>query len=389
MTEDEKILLNRLEQAISGNTWDEFQTNPAITSLCIKHKIEALLCTGGLSEGLLPPLFQQAAEQSVLQFWHLFTRTKQICTLLEDHGIRCAVLKGVSIARDYPVMEYRKSGDIDVLIHPDDLILAEKALLEEGCIKQEEEKVLHHCSFRGTDKIDIEVHTMFAEPFDNEETNQKLKNYAADALLHTTAEPIESVVFPFLSEPYQALSLCLHMLQHYLRAGFGLKLLADWSVFWNKHDTPELRNEYRMYTDDLGITGFSDLISSCCVYSLGMKPEHHPGELMDRELADLFLDEVMKGGEFGHSSAERMVSMRGSHVTDFLREFHHQMSLNYPEKSKNRLLWPGLWSMTLVRFLRNNRKIRHVSLKQVLVSARDRSRLNESMHLFSENNQKK
>ena len=63
-------------------------------------------------------------------------------------------------------------------------------------------------------------------------------------------------------------------------------------------------------------------------------------------------------------------------------EFHHQMHLNFPRADKCFLLFPVLWVVTLVRFLRNNRRVREVSLAQVLRTADRRSRQMELLGLF-------
>ena len=88
--------------------------------------------------------------------------------------------------------------------------------------------------------------------------------------------------------------------------------------------------------------------------------------------------------EFGKSSATRMVNLQGSKKSAYVKEFHHQMHLNFPKAGKCPLLWPVLWVITLVRFLVNNRRIRKVALKDVLKSAGDRGKLNEKLHIFED-----
>ena len=77
-----------------------------------------------------------------------------------------------------------------------------------------------------------------------------------------------------------------------------------------------------------------------------------------------------------------MVAVRGSGLGAYTREFHHQMHLNFPRAGKCFLLWPLLWCMTLVRFLRNNRKIRHTSVRAVLRNAKARGKLVKRLFLF-------
>ena len=385
MNSNEKVLISLLKRSISDNSWDESAVSDAIFRLAEFHKVGTLLYELLKSSHLQIPLqLQKDSEKSVLQFWHLFTLTKQLCDLLKDNGIEVVVLKGISAARDYPVMEYRKSGDVDLLINKSDVDDAKRVLAEAGYRVEEEQKALHHIAFRGPDGIEVEVHTLFAEPFDDKETNEKLEYYSQEALNHIVPGTMEGVEFPFLDEEYQALSLILHMLQHYLRAGFGLKLLTDWVVFWNNRYTPELYKQYLLLIKDLKIDGFSDMVGSVCIRYLGLNAEHMPCNLIEENICEAFLDEVLKGGEFGRSSTDRMVSLRKNSLFEYIREFHHQTCLNFPNASKIFIFWPVLWIITLIRFLINNRKIRHTTLYDVLKTAGDRSRINEKIHLFSE-----
>lgn len=385
MNSNEKVLISLLKRSISGNSWDESAVSDAIFRLAEFHKVGTLLYELLKSSHLqIPVQLQKDSEKSVLQFWHLFTLTKQLCDLLKDNGIEVVVLKGISAARDYPVMEYRKSGDVDLLINKSDVDDAKRVLVEAGYRVEEEQKALHHIAFRGPDGIEVEVHTLFAEPFDDKETNEKLEYYSQEALNHIVPGTMEGVEFPFLDEEYQALSLLLHMLQHYLRAGFGLKLLTDWVVFWNRHYTPDLYQKYALLIRNLRIDGFSDMVGSVCIRYLGLEADHMPCKLIEEDICELFLDEVLKGGEFGRSSTDRMVSLRRNSLFEYIREFHHQTCLNFPKASKFFLLWPFLWIITLVRFLINNRTIRHTTLRDVLKSTGERSKINERIHLFSE-----
>jgi len=65
-----------------------------------------------------------------------------------------------------------------------------------------------------------------------------------------------------------------------------------------------------------------------------------------------------------------MVIVRGSGINGYIREFHHQMNLNYPKCGKIFLFWPVLWIATLIRFIYNNRKIRKTTSVDILKKAK-------------------
>ena len=207
------------------------------------------------------------------------------------------------------------------------------------------------------------------------------------------------VTFNLTTDAYQAFYLLLHMLQHFLRAGFGLKLLCDWVVFWKKGMPGEEQQLYKKLITESGLKGFSDVVTAACVEYLGL-PEENVSFLksnLKEDTAEVsgkgvrtagdtlqaaFLRDVLDSEEFGKTSEDRMVAVRGSGFGAYTREFHHQMHLNFPRAGKYFLLWPLLWCMTLVQFLRNNRKIRHTSVRAVLENAKSRGELVKRLFLF-------
>ena len=53
---------------------------------------------------------------ALLNYYQIDQFTRHTVSLLEDNGIDCILLKGISLASCYPVPEYRKLGDLDLYI---------------------------------------------------------------------------------------------------------------------------------------------------------------------------------------------------------------------------------------------------------------------------------
>jgi len=132
--------------------------------------------------------------------------------------------------------------------------------------------------------------------------------------------------------------------------------------------------------DRLEIKGFSDVVTMSCVRFLGLE-ETKISWMHCNENSPVveFMREVLDAEEFGNSNHNRMVVMRGTGLFDYVREFHHQMRLNFPKAGRCIFFWPVLWCITLIRFIRNNRRIRQVSTANVLKEAARRSRLMEKI----------
>lgn len=326
-----------------------------------------------------------AAKKTALQNYRLLFLSRYLLDRLVHAGIPAVLLKGASAACSYPTPELRKSGDVDILLlEPEKLAQACEVLETCSFQKKEGAQMQHHVTYCTEEGIETELHTMLAEPFDHTRINQYLQKQLAVCREQMVYRELMGVRLPVLSDGDQAYGLLIHMLQHYLRAGFGLKLLCDWTVFWNRKPPKEAAEHYLKLIQDSGLKGFSDTITEACCLYLGLQKEavcwmDSGGK---KGAARELMADILEGGEFGRSSSERMVSLRSRGVRAYVREFHHQMCLSYPKGSRYRVLWLMLWTATLIRFLHNNRRVRKTTALAVIRKAGQRSRLTAEMELW-------
>ncbi len=361
-----------------------------IFAIAKKHAVVSLLYEVlKLNESFPKELFDEVeklSRQTVVQNYKLLYLSNYIVKRLEEEGVTVLLLKGAATAAFYPNPELRKSGDIDLLItNREEEQRACVVLVKEGYILKEQQLANHHYVFETLEGIEIELHIMLAEPFDNKKINEYLENLLIEFYNHYEEKNLLGSLLPVPEDGYHAYYLLLHMLQHYLRSGFGLKLLCDWVVFWNREIKEKDQNTFLRLISESGLQGFAERITATCVTYFGLE-EAAIGFMMrepiDKEVTQEFIREIMEAEEFGKSARERMVVLRGTKPVDYAREFHHQMQLNYLKSGKYYILWPVLWTCTLVRFLYNNKKVRKTSLWSVLKKAHLRSRSQEEMKLF-------
>ena len=235
------------------------------------------------------------------------------------------------------------------------------------------------------------MHMSLAEPFDSEKVNRFLADCQKEFFEHRRMVETMGVPFALPSDGYHAFYLLLHMLQHYVRAGFGMKLLCDWVVFWESSVPEEEKEHFLRLVRGSGMLGFARMMTRLCIHYLGLKEEQVAFLLCDEDASDAkkridltedLMAEIFEAEEFGHSSNDRMVTLRGTGLMDFVREFHHQMKLTYPKAVGHVILYPVLWIMTLCGFMHRNRTLRKVSGREVLKKAKKRSLLTEQMRLF-------
>lgn len=372
------------DKEFEGIDWNEF------FSIAEKHAVLSLLYDS-LQIVKIPDTLKEYLKtisiRTVQQSYRLAFLTRELVEMFQQKDIFCVALKGVCASVGYPVPELRKSGDVDLLIEPEKINEAEKLLEARNFRKSEEQHANHHVAYYSPEGIEVELHTMITEPFDNGAVNAFLEKLVSECRKHCLVKDVMGIHIKTLDDAYFAYQLLLHMLQHFLRAGFGLKLLCDWVTFWNGEISHESKKEYLRLINASKLKGFSDVITSVCVRELGLDgrkvsfmfgEEHMPSGKVTRE----FIREILEAEEFGNSTNDRMVMMRGTKPVDYIREFHHQMQLNYPKASRFFVLWPFTWTVTLIRFIINNKRIRNTSTMGVLKKAHARSKLMKNIALF-------
>ena len=401
LKETEKLLLDALRQSINP------QENQESLPLPDNEYAKRELLETASNHAVLPLLFEvyamempiedtryadfvqpirRAAVTTARANYRLLFLAKYIIQLLEKEGIRAILLKGAATASYYPIPEMRKSGDVDILIPQEkDFERAVELLEEVKFVKCVSQSALHHIELKNQEGICVELHRILAEPFESGKMNRYLESLLSEFDEHVQKNDSWGVTFYQPADAYHAFYLIVHMLQHFLRAGFGLKFLCDWTVFWNREIAAEEKETFLRLVRESGTQGFVEALTEACVLYLGLAAENVSfllGESDLQQLAEDFMEEVFVSGESGHGTQERMVAMRGTGLAAYVREFHHQMHLNYPSAGKMFLLWPFLWVMTLARFIKNNRTVRKVKGLDILKEARRRSKLIDRMKLF-------
>ena len=168
-----------------------------------------------------------------------------------------------------------------------------------------------------------------------------------------------------------------------MRAGFGIKLLCDMAVLFENGLNEKEKETYLSLIKENRLIGFSEVILSVCVYYLGLDKEKVPHDICDMEKCEAFLDDVLKAEEFGRSDVNRMAVMSSTGIGGYFKEFHHQMKLSFPKASKVFIIIPVLWIIILVRFLRNNKKLRKTTARAIFKTSGERSKMAQELDIFT------
>ncbi len=217
---------------------------------------------------------------------------------LAEKNIPCAVLKGSSVAANYPNPTLRAVGDIDLLVPPDLQMAATEALQEIGYGEILEEE--HHCHYTvKKGKIAVEIHS---EPNGIQYATDSSVAASLRELFDKALENIDQKGdIPVLSVERQAVTLLLHKLEHFLGAGLGIRQLCDWACFVNKQLTPEAFDSIRPYLKRVGLLEFCGVITLACCEYLHMPTQAAPWCLeYDKTVCEEVIETIIGSGNFGN-----------------------------------------------------------------------------------------
>ena len=303
----------------------------------------------------------------------------RLTKILEKERIKAITLKGCTVSQYYPVPEFRKSSDIDLFVDSEENARKAVQILSGNGFKVSEGwHANHHISMKNEKNEEVEIHTSWADPFKDKQLNHCIERMTKESLQHTQLLDIQGVKVYAYETTWQAFYLLIHMLQHFVGSGFGIRNLCDWVVLWNSVDDKKSREHFWDMVCDSGTIEFARAVTTVCVQHLGLDPQKSPipdGVFSQRNVADALLRDILDAGEFGYSEAGRMVGMDGDSLMSYVREFHHQMHTNFPKAGKVIPFWPALWTATLIRFLNNNRKLNRPPVSEIMKKAGERGQL--------------
>lgn len=304
---------------------------------------------------------------------------ERLTRILMNEGITAVTLKGCAVARFYPVPEYRKTTDIDLFVSDrKEAERAERILKENGLKPSGKWHANHHVILVSEKQEVVELHTAWNDDFKDRGLNRTLVKLQKESSRHCRLLNKQGCNVYVYETAWQSYYLLIHMLQHFVGSGFGLRNLCDWVVLWENCEDEESRKVFWEMVCESGTKEFAKAVTAICVKYLGLQKEKSPiplEEHIDTEIRDALLRDILDAGEFGYSETERMVGMDGNSLTAYVREFHHQMHINYPRAGRMILLWPMLWMATLLRFFINNRKLNRAPLSSIMKKAGKRGKL--------------
>lgn len=271
----------------------------------------------------------------------------------EEAGLKCVMLKGQTLAHYYPNPAYRSPGDIDVyLYHEEDYDRANTWAFKKGYPFQGE-AVYEQLYWRKG--VAVENHKYLAW-FSRDSYNRKLKQ-----ILQPT---IEADAFPLLDlgvvqcrtlpTELNAVYIFQHILHHFAYMGIGLRQICDWLVFLRGNVDQMDRTLFLHYATELDLLRPMECFAHMAVRYLGAEPSIFPFAVpSDKDAdryADLILEDVLRGGNFGfeHFSGKNFLGIWTRRVFMFRKSVLRSLRLGIISPEHIRLT-PYVGALTRIR----------------------------------------
>lgn len=278
----------------------------SIFEMALYHDIHSLLYgsvvrDGGLNKKLLNE-WKENTKISVVRLNGYINDSKNIISMLTKNEISLITLKGFVLHGLYPEGCYRTMSDLDIIIQQEHFELAKNLLKELGY--NEESSSCKHTEFIKKGKITVELHKKLCDVRNIEKMVEWEKGVWKNAI---TVNVGETSCFS-LSNNDNIVYLFLHMINHYLSSGFGLRHLCDLVIFIETNQNHIDWEKFILEAKEFGIYNFVIIAISACKKLLGLIIEYQFEAIADESKIDQFIDDVFSGGVFGKNEIKNVLS---------------------------------------------------------------------------------
>lgn len=291
----------------------------AFSTLSI-HGLAALGCVavGKLPQDVRPPKevvlkFISADMATQQSYARLKKLADKIEAVLKLAGVKCLMLKGLSLADYYPVPYVRKFVDID-LYAPDSGNVIDDAFKAKGVNVDTDFYRHSHMTLNG---ILVENHHCLLDVRGRKKLAELDNHLKEMAISHLSTYDEPGLYYP--DAQFSLIFNLHHAMSHFIYEGISFKFLVDWIYFLRKERELLTTDQTASSLREHGLLKFAAVISEVSVRHLGLSIEDVP-ECIRIEMAalkpavvDKFIDDLFRPYEQVHKKsiiAERMANVR-------------------------------------------------------------------------------
>ncbi|SET11689.1 nucleotidyltransferase family protein [Prevotella sp. kh1p2] len=269
-------------------------------------------------------------------------------------GCHCLLLKGQGAAVNYAMPLHRQPGDIDLFFPQDDDYQQAKLLLEQVSDRVGGEKSGRKHSDYDCAGFVVElhgdIHSSICRQCDKHLMDWAKRRIEPIQKLSITEAAISGKPSEILiaSDNFNVLFIFIHLLNHFMNGGIGLRQISDWMMYMDKNytkiNTKLLEEDINM----LGVRKFWCLFAVLAVEFLGFPKHHMPFyETGQEEKAMQLMENVLSTGNFGARQKKKQLPVNANPILKKLVTFAGQI----PVYSRNAKLFPGESAYCFLKFM--------------------------------------
>lgn len=391
MESGERALLAMMEKSLFGGEC-KLSEEEQLAALEESRK-QAVFCLAAQSASLTGEACDRIRKQSlsaIRRNMDILLQHQYLHELMTKAGIPYVVLKGAASAYYYPLPHQRMMGDVDFLVPGDDVERTAELLKAEGFTPSDDHHDFHVAFHK--ERMNFELH--FDPPgVPGGEVGRIVREYCADII--TAAKTVQSGMVTFQNpEPFHhGLVMLLHMKNHLLAEGIGLRHLCDWAVLVDRFSDDEFRAMFEEKLKKTGLWRFAVTVSLSAHLAIGLPYRKFMGD--DRDLALGLLTDILSGGNFGRKKEGRteeglFISHYGqdgvpqSRIVRLVSAANRIVYNHWPVARKVKLLLPFGWlywgGLRLVREIAGTRQ--PMQYAKAYLDAQPRTELYRRLQLF-------
>lgn len=232
--------------------------------------------------------------------YQLYKKSAEVLVQLRKNGLEGCILKGQGNALMYPYPYMRMSGDIDVLVKETNRKILYEYIKTKGDVTGHH---YHHIEYQ-EEGIQIEFHVIpcsMNNPFYNKRLQRWFGKHITDGCV-TVAMPDElgEIAIPTLE--FNVIYQLSHLMHHFFDEGIGLRQMMDYYFLLKAKNGLGFRDENIERTlRYLGLYKFAGAVMWVLHEVFGLEEKFYIVPT-DELRGKLLLEEIIKGGNFGHFS---------------------------------------------------------------------------------------
>ncbi|MBQ6822963.1 MAG: nucleotidyltransferase family protein [Bacteroidales bacterium] len=227
-----------------------------------------------------------------------------LCAELSSMNIRFLVFKGQTLAVLYPDPSLRQSGDIDFLIHPDDwpraLEWANAIPVKEDWEDNTTEKDVEF-TLNG---VRYEMHRMLTSLSTRSHRNYWENTVVPEIWASTQVVEVPGCAVPTLGPVMNNLYVFVHIFEHLISDGIGLRQFVDWAVLLSSRRLQEEEvAQLEKHLDGLGLRSAYSGLGAVLTDYLGLPEDRFSFTIgpAEHKSAPKLMANILKMGNFGHN----------------------------------------------------------------------------------------